>query len=803
MNAARLLAMVALGASWCYCQTGPSLQVSSTNISFVAVAGGSSPPAQLLRVISSDGSPQSFGLLVDGGAAGTQAPSWISATPPFASTPAEIRLSVDPSNLTSGTYSARIQLTDAQGHTSVAPFPVSLQVNSATSQLLVSTNLLRLNALTGATSVTGAFLVQSTGPVNLSPFSATASSSPVFLRANFDDGCQQNCIVRVTAATNALPPGAYLGAIHVTSGIGTANIPVSLFIPAPGPGFSAYPSAVEFDAREGNGSSDTRTITILNTSASVLNWVADVTPTVPWLTVTPASGSIASGASGTLTLGVNPGIMGQGTYAALLRLTATGFSPNMAVYVPTTLRLASAASSPIPLLSAGGLLLTATNFDASGATQPLTLNASASTAVNYQSFTESSGATSNWLSAAPSRGTVSTALPGALSVSGSTFNLGAGIYTGAVTFSTGSLDLRTLNVTLSIVEEQTPFGPAAPCTPVALHIVETGLVNDFSLSMGSAAPLTVTLLDDCGNPVNGGYATATFSSGDPGLSLLPVGSGVYEATWIPGSATGSLPGGSMRVGLYAEVPGLLPASTDLIGSVSGSTNPVLGAGGTLNNLNPVVGTAVAAGSVVQIFGQQFGSATSSATLTNGQLPTILNGVSVTIGGIASPLYFVSPNQINAQLPAELAPGQYQIVVNANGVFSSPDTVNVAAVQPGLAADSKGVVIAQDVNFQLLTATHPAHAGDVVILYLVGMGATNPPVPSGLVSPRQPLATVAAQPTVTINGETSQVIFAGLTPDSVGLYQIDVMVPADAPAGNLNVVVTQSGVSSNTATLPVK
>jgi uncharacterized protein (TIGR03437 family) len=102
---------------------------------------------------------------------------------------------------------------------------------------------------------------------------------------------------------------------------------------------------------------------------------------------------------------------------------------------------------------------------------------------------------------------------------------------------------------------------------------------------------------------------------------------------------------------------------------------------------------------------------------------------------------------------------------------------------------------------LITAASPAKPGETVIIYLAGMGATNPSVASGAATPAQLVPTVV-QPTATVDGEDAKYIYAGLTPTGIGLYQIDLTIPSDARTGNLNVIITQNGVNSNTAILPV-
>jgi uncharacterized protein (TIGR03437 family) len=83
-----------------------------------------------------------------------------------------------------------------------------------------------------------------------------------------------------------------------------------------------------------------------------------------------------------------------------------------------------------------------------------------------------------------------------------------------------------------------------------------------------------------------------------------------------------------------------------------------------------------------------------------------------------------------------------------------------------------------------------------------MGLTNPPVLSGNPAPSSPLAYAAVQPTVTVDNQNAQVLFAGLTPTFVGLYQINFVVPPSARTGMLNVVVTQGTAVANTTTIAV-
>jgi len=191
-------------------------------------------------------------------------------------------------------------------------------------------------------------------------------------------------------------------------------------------------------------------------------------------------------------------------------------------------------------------------------------------------------------------------------------------------------------------------------------------------------------------------------------------------------------------------------------------------------------------------------------LAGGRLPTSFNNIIVVMGGLRAPLYYVSANQINAQVPYELMAGQqYQTVVRFGSAYSVPQPVTLAATQPGVAAFDDGRIIAQDENFQLITDSQPARRGSGVIVYLVGLGPTVPAVETGVIAPASPLAQLNPPPEVTVDGKPARVLFAGLTPGFVGLYQINLVVPADATPGLRELVVRQGGIRGNVTMIPVQ
>ena len=177
-----------------------------------------------------------------------------------------------------------------------------------------------------------------------------------------------------------------------------------------------------------------------------------------------------------------------------------------------------------------------------------------------------------------------------------------------------------------------------------------------------------------------------------------------------------------------------------------------------------------------------------------------------IGGVPAPILFVSPGQVNVQVPFELTPGQpYQVIVSTRGGLSPPDEIYLSSVSPGMAEIPGGQVIAQHIDAKgtLVSESAPAGPGELIVIYLVGLGLTDSPVRSGEASPSSPPANAAAMPSVTIDGEIVKLLFAGLTPGLVGLYQLDVQVPQDAKDGDLSLQISQASASPNTGILPIR
>jgi uncharacterized protein (TIGR03437 family) len=198
-------------------------------------------------------------------------------------------------------------------------------------------------------------------------------------------------------------------------------------------------------------------------------------------------------------------------------------------------------------------------------------------------------------------------------------------------------------------------------------------------------------------------------------------------------------------------------------------------------------------SIITLYGA--GMAGSTVNASSVPLPTTLGGAVLTINGRAAPLFYVSPTQINAQLPAETLPGTATAVVSTGGVTSAPISFTVAPVYPGIFIFGNSRAVVQNQDFSVNDAPSPAAAGSFITAYLTGIGPVDNPVPTGQVTPSSPLARPTLQAVATIGGQVAETLFLGLTPGLVGVAQANLRVPQLAP-GHYPLVITIAGVASN-------
>ncbi|HTS47526.1 MAG TPA: hypothetical protein VMH05_06255 [Bryobacteraceae bacterium] len=215
--------------------------------------------------------------------------------------------------------------------------------------------------------------------------------------------------------------------------------------------------------------------------------------------------------------------------------------------------------------------------------------------------------------------------------------------------------------------------------------------------------------------------------------------------------------------------------------------------------------SVAPGEYVSIFGT--GLASTPVTAQSYPLLTTLGNVQVMVNGVAAPLDYVSPTQINLVVPYETPAYSFATfqVIN-NKIPSNQVTVYTSGSSPGVFSTTSngiGPAAVTHADGSLVTQSSPAVGGETVVLYVTGLGKVNPPVADGVAAPAPPpLSYTVENINVDIQDTDGNIYpaatpaFAGLTPGFAGLYQINFVVPTGVPSGLQWVNVdTQDGYTS--------
>jgi uncharacterized protein (TIGR03437 family) len=247
-------------------------------------------------------------------------------------------------------------------------------------------------------------------------------------------------------------------------------------------------------------------------------------------------------------------------------------------------------------------------------------------------------------------------------------------------------------------------------------------------------------------------------------------------------------------------------------SAGGGSLPKINSGGVISAGSFGAFTAIAPGSWIEIYGSDLAGSTANwpNPLPNGVAPTSLGGTTVSIGGLSAYIDYVSPGQVNAQVPSGVGSGSQQIVVATAAGQSVGSSITVNATEPGLLAlyqiGGKQYVTAlfSDASTVVMPAgavsgvpSRPAHVGETITMYGIGFGPVAPASPAGQVvtglnSLTTPFAVFFGQAPATLS-------YFGLAPGLVGAYQFNVVVP-NVASSNAIPVTFVLGSSDNLQTL---
>ncbi len=239
-------------------------------------------------------------------------------------------------------------------------------------------------------------------------------------------------------------------------------------------------------------------------------------------------------------------------------------------------------------------------------------------------------------------------------------------------------------------------------------------------------------------------------------------------SWIPGFFSGF--GDAL---LFDANFAAKPAVASIKAQMKSTAVPVIFADGIV--IHGGVATVVSPGSLVDIYGSAL--ADSAQLISATPLPASLNNVQVTVNGKTAPLYYVSPGLVIFQIPYETKPGPVIVqVTNANG-SSLANSITVEQVNPSILTYGANWGVVQNQDYSINSASNCAAAGEYLIAYLMGSGPLDNAIPTAAAAPLSPLSRETLTTTATVGGVNAPVVFAGMTPLTVGLMQVNVQAPA--------------------------
>ncbi len=498
------------------------------------------------------------------------------------------------------------------------------------------------------------------------------------------------------------------------------------------------------------------------------------------LVLTPATVSITVSNSGTLSnsvpfavappsiVTINPSNASAGSNGFTLTITGSGYTPTTQVQwngtlLPVVFLATSQVTASIPpnlLTTPGTVQISVLNPGGSVSNNiAFTLNPPVITQLN-PAFAAVGGSLVN------------------LVVSGTGFASGSQVLWNSTPLVTNFISTFQLNARVT-ADLLTAAGTAA----VSVQSPGGAKSNAVTFTIGSGGPSITTLSPAAATAGGPAFALTVNGSGFPSDSVVQWNGSTLSTAFVNGTQ------------LTASVPASLIATsgtaTIQVSSSAGASNAVTF---TINSISVVNAAsnqpAIAPGSLISIYGTNLASTT--ATAAQVPWPPSLGNVSVTINGVAAPLYYVSSTQINAQVPFETQPGNATLSVSSGGSAAFPVTTT-----------GPGIFLAQ--NFSdgnANSAGDPVAAGQYLVIYMTGQGAVDNPVATGAAAGSSPLSNSIAKVTATVGGQNAQVLFAGLTPGLVGVLQVDLQVPAVA-SGSQPLIVTIGGVPSNTLSVAIR
>jgi uncharacterized protein (TIGR03437 family) len=729
------------------------------------------------------------------------ASGWLLLSPATGILPSNNLLTVGAniSGLAQGNYSATLTITTLNGSASV-------NVNLAVVPGVI------IYANPGSANFF--FTTGNSNPSPQSVFVNNSDSSAVSFTATPADtwvSVQQNSgsnVFSVSVDPSGKAAGIYTSSVTITEASASNNpysYPVVLVVNSGGSGGGGtliFSPSGTLSFSSSNGSiPNSQTLNVSANSSTTFT----VTSNQSWLSISPNSGTTSTN----LSVSVNPTGLPNGTSTGTLTFNSNGNTQTVNVSITINGSTSGGGNVSVQCSASCGTTQPAMAFTGqfgSGALPIGGINVTSASGSGSVSFTVVATTTTggNWLSTSVGNSIVTTPFNG-LSVNvnvgtGSTA-LAPGSYTGnlAITPQGGG---TVVNVPVSLTVSAPPTVSATPATLTFTWRVGDPNPASQTLTVNPATPALafgVTV-----SPANAWLSATPATGTTPGtvtVSINPTGlaAGSYTGT-VTVAGTGSA-AGSTAVAVSLTVTAPLPTIARVVNAASYLAN------------------AVSPGEIITLFASDANHAIGPTTPvglqldSSGKVSTTLGGVQVLINGFACPLTYVSATQVNAVVPYEVAPlVAASVLVKYLGQTSNGVTVNIATTSPGtftLNGSGTGPAAALNSNNTVNAPNNPAARGDLIVLYLTGEGQTSPAGVTGkvtTVSSTPPLTPGPLLPiAITIAGQPANYTFAGEAPTFVsGVLQLNVSVPTNISAGDVSLVVSIGGNTTQTGvTVSVK
>jgi len=594
---------------------------------------------------------------------------------------------------------------------------------------------------------------------NTSKFSFAATPTVPWIKLSASSGSTPSSL-NVTVDASALSAGQYSGSITLscTGSPSCSSIAVQVSATVTQTRLTSNNTSLSFQAYQSRSNPPSQNVLIATTDSNQLGFTVSGAP--PWLQVSPLTGT-ASGSPLAISVTAVTSQLGPGTNTGSFVITPANNTPAVGVNVSAVLSPFTISVSPNPPA--------AVNINP-GKTQ--TIAFAISTVDNAQAdigiATSTNNNSGNWLTA-PS----SASAPGRVNVTVDATSLGVGAYSGSVTFSCNSATCTPVQVPVSVTVSSAPTINATPATVS----FQPGPNNSLPASQ------TVTLRSSDQSAQNFSFSVA------PPASWLRVTSNQNTAPATLTLAVTSLPPQNSSTNITITPANGSPAVNIPVSLTVSSNGPAIQGVSTASAFGGF--STITSGTYIEIYGSNLATTTrgwAGADFSGVNAPKVLDGVTVDINGQKAFVNFISPGQVNVVVPGNIGTGPVQITL-ANSAGSSPAyTINAAAVSPGFFAPGVFTVNGKQYLGAILpdgafafpagaiagVASRPAKPGETLVLYGLGFGPVDPDIPVGTIVQQ---ANTLRNPLQILFGQTpASLAYDGLSPNFVGLYQFNVVVP---------------------------